>query len=73
MKTKVQKIGNSLGVILPRDVVARLHITQGDELFLAEGPGEVTLRVSDPEVERQVALGLELIREHKDVLRALAK
>jgi putative addiction module antidote len=73
MRMKVQKVGNSLGVIIPRDVAARLHVGHGDELFLSEAPGEVTLRVADPEVERQIEIGLDLIREHKDVLRALAK
>jgi putative addiction module antidote len=73
MKAKVQKIGNSLGVILPKDVLARMHIGLGDELTVSEAPGELKLQLYDDEVERQVALGLELMREHRDVLKALAQ
>jgi putative addiction module antidote len=73
MKAKVQKIGNSLGVILPKDVLARMHIGLGDELTISETPGELKFKLYDDEVERQVALGLELMREHRDVLKALAQ
>jgi putative addiction module antidote len=73
MKTKIQKIGNSLGVILPKDVLARMHIGLGDELTVSETPGELKLKIYDDEVARQVALGLELMREHRDVLKALAQ
>lgn len=73
MKAKVQKIGNSLGVILPKEVLARMHIGLGDELTIAEAPDEIKLKLYDDEVARQVALGLELMREHRDVLKALAQ
>lgn len=73
MKAKVQKFGNSLGVIIPKDVLARMHIGLGDELTVSEASGELKLKRYDDEVERQVALGLELMREHRDVLKALAQ
>jgi len=38
VKLKVQKIGNSLGVVLPKEVVSRLKTDEGDRLFLIEGP-----------------------------------
>jgi putative addiction module antidote len=73
MKAKIQKIGNSMGVILPKEVLTRMHIGLGDELNVSEAPGELKLRVYDDEVARQVELGLELMREYRNVFKALAQ
>jgi putative addiction module antidote len=73
MKVKLRKIGNSLGVILPKEVLARMHAEEGDDLMLAEGPQGVQLSLYDDEVARQVEIGLEVIREYRDVLKALAQ
>ena len=73
MKAKIQKIGNSMGVILPKEVLARMHIGLGDELTISETPGELKLKLYDDEVARQVAIGLDLMREHRDILKALAQ
>jgi putative addiction module antidote len=72
MKLTLKKIGNSVGVILPKEVLARLHLEAGDEVTLGEGPGQLTLQRHDPEVQRQIDIGLEIIRERKDILKALA-
>ncbi len=73
MKVKLRRIGNSLGVILPKEVLARMRAEEGDDLMLAEGPQGVQLSLYDDEIARQVDIGLEVIREYRDVLKALAK
>ena len=73
MKVKLRRIGNSLGVILPKEVLARMRAEEGDDLMLAEGPQGVQLSLYDDEIARQVDIGLEVIREYRDVLKALAQ
>jgi putative addiction module antidote len=71
---KVSQIGNSVGVILSKEALAKLGVVKGDTLFLTDAP-EGGMRVSpyDPEVARQIALGEELMDEYRDTFRALAK
>jgi len=70
---KVTQIGNSLGVILPKDALAALKVTKGDSLILSEAPGGLLLTPYDPEVARQLEEGREFAKEYRDTLRALAK
>jgi putative addiction module antidote len=73
MQLKVRKVGNSLGVILPREVVARLKVVEGDSVNLTEGPEDYRLSVYDPEVARQVEIGEKIMRRYRNTLRELAK
>ncbi|MDO5653860.1 MAG: AbrB/MazE/SpoVT family DNA-binding domain-containing protein [Brachymonas sp.] len=70
---KVTQIGNSLGVILPKEVLARLKLEKGDSLFLSEASNGVTLSPYDPAVEEQLQLGRAFMREYRDTFRQLAK
>ena len=70
---KLTQIGNSLGVILPKEILARLKLEKGDTVFVTDTPGGVTLTPFDPTVDEQVALGREFMREYRDTLRQLAK
>jgi putative addiction module antidote len=71
---KLIKIGNSTGVILPKEVLARLRVEQGDSLFLSEAPeGAYRVTASNPELERQLAAAEEIMKEDRDILRVLAK
>jgi putative addiction module antidote len=70
---KIAQIGNSLGVILPKEVLARLKVTKGDSLYLTETPDGVALSAYDPEFEEQLELGREFMNEYRDTFRALAK
>ena len=73
-KAKVIKVGNSAGVILPKDVLARLRVGQGDELYFSEKPhGEFTIGKYDPEFAAAMALAEEIMHEDRDILRVLAK
>lgn len=70
---KVTQIGNSLGVILPKEILARLKLEKGDAVFVTDTPGGVTLTPFDPTVDEQVALGRDFMREYRDTFRQLAK
>jgi len=73
MQLKLRKVGNSLGVILPREVVARLKVVEGDSLNLTEGPDDYRLSAYDPEIARQVEAGEKIMRRYRNTLRELAK
>jgi putative addiction module antidote len=70
---KLTQIGNSVGVILPKEVLAKLKVEKGDTLYVTETPDGVTLTALDPSFEEQLELGREFMREFRDTFRALAK
>ncbi|MBY0283077.1 MAG: AbrB/MazE/SpoVT family DNA-binding domain-containing protein [Sphingomonas sp.] len=70
---KLIKIGNSTGVILPKDVLARLRVSLGDELSVVETPEGVSLSRTDPEFEDQMAVAREVMARRRNALRELAK
>ena len=70
---KLTQIGNSVGVILPKEVLARLKLSKGDSLHVTETPDGIALTPYDPCFEEQVELGREFMREYRDTFRALAK
>ena len=70
---KLTQIGNSVGVILPKEVLARLKLVKGDTLFVTDTPDGVALTPYDPNFEDQLEVGREFMREYKDTFRALAK
>ena len=70
---KVRKIGNSVGVVLPKEVASRLRVTAGDQLFVSETPNGIELSPYDPEFEADMELAREIMRKRRAVLRELAK
>jgi putative addiction module antidote len=71
---KVRRIGNSLGVILPKEVLSRLKLHDGDKAFLTEAPdGSYRITPYDPEFEKQVKIGRKFSAKYRNTLRALAK
>ncbi len=70
---KLTQIGNSVGVILPKEVLARLKVEKGDTLFVTEAANGVTLTPYDPELEAQLEAGREFMREYRDTFHQLAK
>jgi putative addiction module antidote len=71
---KLTQIGNSVGLILPKDVLARLKVEKGDTLYMTEAAnGGVTLTPYDPALDEQVEAGREFMREYRDTFRQLAK
>ncbi len=70
---KLTQIGNSVGVILPKEVLARLKVEKGDSLFVTEVEDGITLRPYDPEFSEQMAAARDIMRRRRNVLRELAK
>ena len=71
--TKLIKVGNSVGVILPRDVLAKLGLDIGDPLSISDAPGGITLSRYDPEFELQMAAARDVMKRRRNALRELAK
>ncbi len=72
-KLKLTTIGNSTGVILPKEILERLHVDKGDALFVVETPDGIELTPYDPEFAGQMDAAEKVMREDRDVLRRLAK
>lgn len=71
---KVRKIGNSLGIVLPKEALARLKVEEGESLYLTESPdGGYRLTAYDEDFAHQMELAERIMREDRDVLRELAK
>jgi len=73
MKLKITTIGNSAGVILPKDLLARLRLEKGDELFALETPDGIKLTTYDPTLAAQMEVAESIMRQDRNVLRKLAK
>lgn len=70
---KLTQIGNSVGVILPKEVLARLKLEKGDTIFMTETPEGCALTPYDPALEEQLTAGREFMREFRDTFHQLAK
>ena len=70
---KLRRIGNSLGVILPKETLARLNVGEGDALFMTEAPDGFFLGAYDERVAGQVAAAKKGMRKYRNALRELAK
>ena len=70
---KITKIGNSAGVILPKELLARLRVGPGDMLHVTESPDGVRLTAHDPDFAATMDLAEEIMREDRGILRELAK
>ncbi len=70
---KIIQIGNSLGVILPKEFLAKMKLGKGDELFATETPNGFSLTPHDATFETQMKVAEEIMRKRRNVLRELAK
>ncbi len=70
---KLKAVGNSTGVILPKELLAKMHVEKGDELFVVETKDGIVLTPYDPEFERQMDAARKIMKKRRTVLRELAK
>lgn len=70
---KVTKIGNSLGVILPKELLSRFHLDKGDSLFVTEAPGAFTLSPYNEAFDEQMKVARSIMKQRRAALRELAK
>jgi putative addiction module antidote len=71
---KIRKIGNSLGVVLPKEVIGRLRTGEGEDIFLLEGPNN-SYRITpfDPVFEKKMEKAEEIMARYRNTLHVLAK
>ncbi len=70
---KIIAIGNSAGVILPKESLARLNVQKGDTLYLTDSPQGLRLVPFDEDFAVQMEAAREIMRENRDVLQRLAE
>jgi len=70
---KLTQIGNSVGVILPKEVLARLKVEKGDTLYVTDSPDGVRLTPHDPAFAAQMDAARDVMKRRRNVLRELAK
>lgn len=70
---KIMAIGNSAGIILPKEVLSRLKVAKGDSLYLLDTPEGISLTPYDPEFAETMEVARQIMKENRDVLRRLAE
>ncbi len=70
---KLRKIGNSLGLVLPKEVISQLNVVEGDTITVTDGPDGMRITASNPEFSKTMAVFESLNRRYRNTLRELAK
>ena len=73
MELKITRIGNSLGVILPRDLLSRLKLDKGDSIFITETPEGYSLSPYDPVFAEQMQTARDLMKKRRNAVHELSK
>jgi putative addiction module antidote len=73
MTLKIKKIGNSAGVILPKELLARLRVGPGDQVHVTESPDGLRITAHDPEFAAKMEIANKIMRDDRDILRILAQ
>jgi putative addiction module antidote len=70
---KITTIGNSVGIVLPKEVLAKLKVEKGDSLYLVDTPDGIQLTPFDKDFADEMEAARRVMRKHRDVLRKLAE
>ncbi len=70
---KLTQVGNSVGAIFPKELLARLNLEKGDELYVTDSPDGLRITVHNPEFEAQMIAARDIMKKRRAVLRELAK
>lgn len=73
VELKIRKVGNSLGIVLPKEALAHLNVQEGDSLTLTESQDGVRITAANPEFAKTMAVFESLNRRYRNALRELAK
>jgi putative addiction module antidote len=74
LELKLRKIGNSLGIVLPKEALQHLGAEEGESLMVTEGTdGSLWLKSKKPEVSRQMKVAQDIMQRYRNTLRELAK
>lgn len=70
---KLRRIGNSVGLVLPKEALARLNLEAGDCVYLTDAPDGYRITPYDPEFDRQMTAARAIMKRRRSALRELAK
>ena len=70
---KLTQVGNSVGAIFPKELLARMKLEKGDELYVTESPDGLRITLHNPEFEAQMKAARDIMKKRRAVLRELAK
>ncbi len=73
LKVKITSVGNSMGILLPKEALNKMKANKGDTLYLVEGPEGYTLTPYQQDFEEQMEAAEDIMKRYKNTLRALAK
>ena len=74
LKVKLRKVGNSVGLVLPKEALAHLKVEEGDTVSLTEAAdGSLRLSPTKAEVSRQMEVVQDIMKRYRNTLRELAK
>ena len=73
LELKVRKVGNSLGVVLPKEALTRLNVDDGDQLYITEALDGFRITAADPEFAKQMEVAEKGLKRYRNALRELAK
>ncbi len=73
LKVKVTAIGNSMGIVLPKEALTKLHAEKGDVLYLVDGPEGLTLTPYQQDLGTQMNVAEKVMKKYRNALHELAK
>jgi len=73
LKVKVTAIGNSMGILLPKEALSKMKATKGDTLYLVEGPEGYTLTPYQDDFGAQIKIAEKVMKKYRNALHELAK
>jgi len=73
MEIKLRKVGNSVAMIVPKQVRQKMGVKEGDAVYLTETPDGYRISPYDPEFSRQMKIARKVQAKHRDALHELAK
>ena len=73
LKVKVTQVGNSMGILLPKEALNKMKASKGDTLHLVEGPDGYTLTPYNQDFEEQMDVANKVMKKYRNALRELAK
>lgn len=73
LKVKVTAIGNSMGIVLPKEALIKLKVDKGDVLYLVDGPEGLTLTPYRQDFEAQMQVAEKVMKKYRHALHELAK
>ena len=73
IELQIRRVGNSFGLVLPKEALAQLNVGEGDQLYITEAPGGFRLTAADPGFAKQMEVAEKGMRRYRNALRELAK